>query len=129
MKRTRLQRKTRLTAKHANGRPKTPIKTVNAERQAKRRKSYAQKLAAYRRSPTYKIVEARANGLCENQIDIATNGVPFRINCLGGRPLQHHHKTYARFGGQELPGDILAVCADCHARIEAQHPTRHQGRR
>lgn len=41
------------------------IAKVNPERQAKRRKSYAQKLAAYRRSETYRVVEKRAGGCCE----------------------------------------------------------------
>ena len=120
MKRTPLQRKTRLTAKHSNRTPRTPLKKVNVERQAKRRKSYAQKLAAYRRSETYQIVKARANGQCE------AKHYP-EGRCLGPAE-HHHHKTYARFGGHELPEDMLDVCLTCHGLAESQHPGRRHGR-
>ena len=163
MKRTPLQRKTRLTAKHPSdwptkiprlvsvqratvhtvetttkpewkagrsrkgnwNKPKVPLKKVNVERQAKRRKSYAQKLAAYRRSGTYKVVEARSGHQCENVIVLQG----CRIRCpVHGFGLSHHHKTYARFGGDELPSDMIVLCSSCHALHEAQHPTRRHGR-
>ena len=120
MKRTPLQRKTRLTAKHSNGKPKVPLKKVNVERQAKRRKSYAQKLAAYRRSETYQIVTARAGGGCEAKTMYG--------RCLSTDRLAHHHLRYQRFGGSELPSDMLVVCHACHERLESEHPTRRHGR-
>lgn len=121
MRKTPLQRKTRLVAKHTNGKPRTPIKKVNVARQAKRRRAYAQKLAAYRRSETYQVVKARAGGQCEAFL--------FGLVRCCERGTQHHHKTYARFGGQELPEDIIVLCADCHAEVETRdHPTRRHGR-
>jgi len=131
MKRTPLQRKTRLTAKHSNGKPRTPLKKVNVERQAKRRKSYAQKLASYRRSETYKIVKARAGGRCEQTVDLflfAEPGGSVETQRCDLPVKHHHHKTYARFGGKELPEDMIAVCEGCHRVLEILHPTRRHGR-
>jgi hypothetical protein len=36
----------------------------------------------------------------------------------------HHHLTYARYGGDELPEDMLHACERCHNWLESQHPTR-----
>jgi hypothetical protein len=33
--------------------------------------------------------------------------------CNAERPLQAHHRTYERVGN-ELPDDLIALCADCH---------------
>lgn len=118
------------------------IKKVNAERLAKRRKSYAQKLAAYKRSETYRIVEARAEGRCEGVTRYENAwkdscGYPRRdvqhVRChreeeSGGKKFAHHHYTYVRFGGNELPGDMRKLCDPCHAVEEAKHPNRRRGR-
>ena len=32
--------------------------------------------------------------------------------------LEVHHKTYARFGGRELPQDLEALCEDCHRKAD-----------
>ena len=123
---------------------KSRVKKVNVEREAKRRQRYAVKLRAYRKSETYKIVEARAGDQCECAVfpvDVSrvivvipswldqVNGVPCSVfwaarRCRNPGPFAHHHRTYARFGGGELPGDIVNCCRSCHAQLEAAHPTR-----
>ena len=101
----------------------------NPERQAKRRKSYAVKLAAYKRSETYKAVEVRAGGMCEARFTLL--GYPARCGAtrIAGERLTHHHKTYARFGGKELPEDIEVLCDIHNAHAESQHPTRSRNYR
>lgn len=123
MKRTPLKRKTALKAR-------TPIKKANPERQAKRRQSYTKKLAAYRRSETYQIVEKRASGRCEHvegfHALMLMAGLETRCAArrAAGDRLTHHHKTYARFGGDELPEDIIVLCDEHDDEAESQHPTR-----
>lgn len=34
--------------------------------------------------------------------------------CRSHEHLHVHHKTYARFGGNELPEDLMVLCVDCH---------------
>lgn len=115
------------------------IKKVNPDRLAKRQKSYKQKLAAYRRSETYQIVEARAAGQCEMTKPLGFSvghdshgaGGTNVLRCQSvedGKKFGHHHDTYARFGGDELPEDMRKLCDPCHATEEAKHPTRRHGR-
>lgn len=33
------------------------------------------------------------------------------------KPLECHHNTYQRLGGNELPEDFLVLCRDCHGRF------------
>jgi hypothetical protein len=111
------------------------MKKKNPTRQAKRRKTYAQKLAAYKRSETYKFVEARAAERCEHirkvkmlcswkgecpQYEFAYQ------RCVGSSFLQHHHKTYARFGGKELPSDVQLLCQYHHEQAEAAKPVHRR---
>ena len=60
---------------------------------------------AYLASPRWKEkcvpIRARANGHCER----------CRRACA---TLEVHHLTYERFGGAELPEDLLALCRSCH---------------
>lgn len=115
--------------------PRKPLAKVNVERLAKRRKSYAQKLAAYKRSATYKIVEARAAGQCEafNEWYSQMHDRDLRARCgcsrARGDRLTHHHKTYARFGWGELPEDIIVLCDHHNAEAESKHPTRNRNYR
>jgi hypothetical protein len=95
---------------------KTPIRKRNPERQAKRRSGYAKKLAAYRRSKTFKIVESRSDGCCEAQIRTFDYCGNAQVHRCGALAVAHHHQTYARFGGDELPTDIIAVCKRCHEK-------------
>lgn len=129
----------------ASNRPRRSkgLKKVNPERQAKRRKAYAQKLAAYRRSETYRLVEARAGNRCEHFTYTTTltmlgdkqhpdfPPVYGIVRCCThraeGTTLTHHHKTYARFGGKELPEDIIVLCDRHNAEAESKYPTRNRG--
>lgn len=39
------------------------------------------------------------------------------LGCGATRNLHVHHRTYERFGGQELMSDLVSVCEKCHALI------------
>lgn len=39
-------------------------------------------------------------------------------NCHKSKPLQVHHKTYERFGGNERMSDLLALCYKCHKEFD-----------
>lgn len=98
------------------------IRKMNPERQARRDAEYARKLAAYRRSPTYRLVQARAGGRCEFTL-------PSGERCPVTVGLSHHHLTYARFGGAERPEDVIVGCEHHHALAEQlHHPHRRHGR-
>lgn len=120
----------------------TPLKKVNPARQAKRRQQYYKKLNAYRASDTYRVVEARAAGMCEKVAGTRSysstvydvpagwwaNGLTYRCceRRENGARLTHHHITYARFGGKELPEDVIVLCDRHNAEAESQHPTRNR---
>lgn len=126
------------------------LRATNPEREAKRRKRRGKQHAAYRASETFKIVHQRAAGRCEGSLqweNIAGPGEPvvaaivrisdqleweaysYLVRCTSTGGLEHHHRTYARFGGRELPEDMIALCKRCHAWIEThQHPHRRNGR-
>lgn len=123
---------------------RAPMKKVNPERKAKRRVRQAAMHRAYMRSETRKIVDARADGQCEAIVggDSNTIRVPPRdLLALPRVPYQpfaprcehaakgHHHLTYARYGGDELPSDILKVCRRCHDFLESLHPARNRNYR
>ena len=126
---------------------KTRIKQVNPERQAKRRTRQAAKHRAYMRSETRKIVDRRANDRCEAVVWTYTDGsirvlAPAWDDARLGIRLHeddvldrcenmataHHHLTYFRYGGDELPEDMLKVCRRCHDYLEHDHPTRRAHR-
>lgn len=67
-------------------------------------------------SPLWHQIRARA---------IETHGP--NCNSCGGTGSDVHHKTYERFGGNELMSDLEVLCRDCH---EAKHAaSRHAGKR
>lgn len=125
-----------------------PVKKSNPVATAKRKKRQASKHRAYMQSETRKIVDARAGGRCEARIlwegtprghypfvefgrvilpgeRVMMRMVDHTARCENTEELQHHHLTYARYGGQELPEDILKCCKRCHEWIERHHhPTR-----
>ena len=117
-----LQRKTRLKS------GTTPLPTVNPVRQAKRRQQQRSKHAAYRASETYRVVSARAGGQCEMAVKPMVGQGNAPVRCPETSGLAHHHVTYARYGGAELPEDIAVVCRYHHAQLEAAYPTRKRGR-
>lgn len=111
----------------------TPIRKVNptakAKRVARQKKYYA--------SSAWKLIRSdaldRANHRCEY---VECWGFPFvevgtrrYLRCETTTGLQVHHKTYARFGGEELPDDLQVLCKIHHEEIEMRdHPTRHPRR-
>lgn len=100
--------------------PRKAMPKANPERQRKAAKRYAIKLAKYRASETYRVVEARAAGQCEAEWDAfyIANGY-IKERCTATEGLEHHHKTYARFGGRELPEDIDVLCKVHHEYVES----------
>jgi hypothetical protein len=38
----------------------------------------------------------------------------------GSAKLHVHHLAYIRFGGQERPADLMALCEECHAKADDQ---------
>lgn len=107
-----------------------PIRKKNDAKQARKAVNYRKGLAAYRKSETYKQVEARAANRCEHtetrwEAYGLDNGGLVEERCFvvrggeRGNKLHHHHKTYARFGGKELPEDMALLCDQHHAAAEA----------
>lgn len=41
--------------------------------------------------------------------------------CGSKTKLHVHHRTYIRFGGEELMDDLVTVCEGCHALIHKMH--------
>ena len=41
------------------------------------------------------------------------------VVCKSRHKLEVHHKTYERFGGQELMQDLLTLCECCHKTVHA----------
>lgn len=148
MRQSELRRKTRLQAK-TKLRTTAKIRAVNAGAQAKRRKRYAAKLRLTKQGEGYRQAMERADGRCEFLIRDTTPEAltptydppmafgrytrwawskPFSWRCMevGTKesPLHAHHLTYARFGGDELPEDLLICCKAHHDYLESQHPTR-----
>lgn len=74
----------------------------------------------------------RAGGECEHEwllIDPLKRIRPHLHRCDETQGLQVHHKTNARFGGDELLEDLQVLCKTHHELVEMRdHPTRHQRR-
>ena len=135
MKRTPLQRKTRLTAKHSNGKPRVPLKKVNVERQAKRKA----KQQAWYRSPEYrrrrKESMERAGGRCEyiggSDADVSWDWRtghydPTVRRCEETERLQMHEEKYGEKGAD--PKYRKMYCKRHHELVEMRdHPTRRHG--
>lgn len=105
-RRARFERRTALAAGTARLRRETWLRSINPERRARRRKAYQAflKSAAWRRIRAQKLAEQPT---CELR----------HPGCLVDQQLTVHHKTYIRFGGQELMQDLATACAPCH-RVE-----------
>lgn len=130
----------RASAKSGGLARNSSLKKVNVARQAKRRERYRKGLAAYKKSECYKIVEARAQDACEgmdttvhewsakNPVLTPKKVAPYRCGAARyyGHRLTHHHLTYSRFGGRELPADIIVLCDRHNREAEAKHPTRQR---
>jgi hypothetical protein len=113
---------------------KTRVKRENPERKKRRKLLRDRKHGAYMRSPMRKIVDLRAAGRCEAALLVTDASVTVRdVNyaymtgppafvyrrCPNTERLSHHHRTYARYGGKELPEDMLKVCKRCHECLDA----------
>jgi len=114
----------------------TPIAKANPKRQATRDREYQRKLAAYRRSETHRIVEARCQGRCEFYVAIVDGVRVARVTpkagfvrCEQARVGHHHAKGYQRLGGKERPDEMIAGCFACHAFVDAWRLSRKSGRR
>jgi 5-methylcytosine-specific restriction endonuclease McrA len=98
---------------------------VNAERQARRKAEYR----AFMASPEWKAIRkaalARAGHRCEelipNSMAHRDHGISM-MRCTATRRLTVHHRTYARFGGRELPSDLQVLCKEHHDGLHAQQP-------
>lgn len=138
MKPSTLKRKKPLRSNPAKRlRSKTKLKAFNPEKSKKRRTRQQQKHEAYRKSDTYREVEARSGGRCEFSLrgDDVRDGFEWQFHPLDGwircgrKATQHHHRTYARYGGQELRADICHGCAECHKRFEELYKSYRRARR
>lgn len=107
-----------------------PIPQENPARQARRRKDAQKKQRAFLKSETRKIVDERAGGRCEAfhgivigqpTISLVRTGL-ISQRCPNTTRLSYHHKTYARYGGDELPEDVAKTCYGCHRQLEKQKP-------
>lgn len=114
MRQTELRRKTPIR------RGKKPIARLsrlpltNAERRAKREREKRRKYARFRKSPGRKAALERAGGRCEM---LLLNGE----RCPKTAKLTVHHRTYSRFGGKELPTDLVVLCKGHHDKYESIH--------
>lgn len=134
MKRTELRRKTPLRANKfgISSTPRTPL--------AKRGKTKAKKVVrqkAFYSSAAWKRIRkaalTRAGYQCEFVCDVTITStthegaIPYSYRCSVMDGLQVHHKTNVRFGGDELPEDLMAVCWYHHAVLERRdHPHRQR---
>jgi hypothetical protein len=113
--------------KKALTRSTKPIRKVNPTAKAKR---VAKQKAFYSSAAWKKIRKAaleRAGNQCEAIAHWNINGEVYKVRCLETTQLQVHHKSYARFGGTELPTDLVCYCYAHHSLVEMRdHPTRHQ---
>lgn len=120
MKRTPLRRKSAL---RASSRLK-PIGPAKAKKTVR--------YQAYLKSPTWKIkcelALVRAGHSCqecggmprEGWVRTGQRPPPWKFDSGEGDGRLHtHHKTYARFGGQERPGDLIVLCARCHNHLHS----------
>jgi hypothetical protein len=99
-----------------------PLPAVNVERARKRETRQKAKYRGYRRSLCYLLVADRARGRCEH--------VEAGHRCEERTGLEHHHLTYSRFGGKEIPSDMLVLCTAHHRQAEAAlRPWRRRGTR
>ena len=113
--------------------PTSRIRKSNPERKAKRRKSYA----AHLRSPYFRALRLQAferDGFrCTETLLVETgqsmhlghgawihNVRPERcpVRSADGKGLHAHHKTYARFGNENVD-DLVTLCTRCHRRRHA----------
>lgn len=75
---------------------------------------------AYLRSPTWRAKRQLALSAAGNRCQL----------CNAAERLDVHHRTYERFGGDELPGDLTVLCRPCHDHFHAKpKPGRKRGKK
>jgi hypothetical protein len=102
-----------------------PIKKVNRKAMAKRMSRYSKFIA----SAAWKRLREGCIRLAEGRCEfIVKTRFYYTGGPEGGELLNYrcpeaanhaHHKTYARFGGKELPEDLQALCDHHHDEIHA----------
>jgi len=80
-----------------------PLRRANVARRAKRRKRYE----AYLRSPQWRVLRLA----CFEAAGWRCNRCEEPLTLRSGHA---HHKTYARFGHEDLEEDLEALCRSCH---------------
>lgn len=106
------------------------INASNPRRQAKRKAGFRKYLAsAVWKAKRRAAIEAAGNQ-CEGVREVEGGDAFFRfwydVRCISRENLTVHHKTYARFGGAELPEDLEVLCKDCHNRTESMKPVHRK---
>lgn len=125
MRRTEIRRK----KWGVSAKPRKPLKksgATKAKKVCRQRTFYAS--AAWKK--LRKAALERAGHCCEYSFVDAASGHTFRCYTTPEHERLHvHHKTYLRFGGDELPEDLMVLCGEHHALIERQQfPHRTHGR-
>lgn len=101
------------------------------------RRKKKSKYDAYMKSPTWKkkrkeAIE-RAGGRCEWTEDRIERESGFPVKrewrCTAREHLTVHHKSYARFGGGELPQDLQCLCVRHHEMVEDETRPWNRNRR
>ncbi len=112
---------------------KRKLQQGNPSNRAKRQKRAGKHHRAYMKSEPRRAVEQRSGGRCEAAVRVYPYCVEFQLHfqCKAGTDrctndaTEHHHRTYARYGGNELPRDLAHLCKACHRIAEALKP--HKG--
>lgn len=124
LKRTELKRKSWMK------RGGTPLKksgTTKAKKVERQKAFYAS--ATWRRLK--KEAKARAGNQCEyaRWYYLPESDTCEWLRCPDTERLHVHHKSNARFGGDEIPEDLQVLCSYHHRVVEERdHPTRHPRR-
>lgn len=100
--------------------PRGGIRRSNPARKAKKAARYKAFLSSAVWKRIRKAALERAGHQCEGEQEyMACNNHGIGIcmtsaRCWETEKLTVHHKTYARFGGKELPEDLEVRCKSCH---------------
>ncbi len=111
-----LKRKTPLKRGTKRLQSRTAIRKVNPARKSRRKRRYN----AYLRSAAWKSKRAKRLAMdgrtcqrCGYCPDTAPSDTP-------KRPLDIDHKTYIRFGNEDVERDLQTLCRPCHMAVEAE---------
>lgn len=117
-----LKRKTRLMVKNPWKKPRGKPLGHNPRRKKERRARYAK----YMQSAEWKAIRMAAIERAGRQCEYTKmDGNSEIVRCPVRNRLTVHHRTYARFGGSELPEDLQVLCKPHHEEVEVMnHPTR-----